>query len=162
RRQGWPSSGAQGRGQVVVERLRLQAQAGHPAQEQDRLLVEEVARSWRRRAFRSRSTGAGSSSRTSTRSSTPPRASPRRRSSPTMVVFDLDPGEPAGVLQCAEVALLVRDALDALDLRAVIKTSGSKGLQLYVPVNRAAPYEAAKEFAHSLARLLEKQHPDLV
>ena len=83
-------------------------------------------------------------------------------SSPTMVVFDLDPGPPAAVLQCAEVALLLRDALDALDMRAVIKTSGSKGLQLYVPINRPAPYDAAKEFARSLARLLEKQHPDLV
>ena len=47
-------------------------------------------------------------------------------------------------------------------MRAAIKTSGSKGLQLYVPLNRPAPYDAAKEFARSLARLLEKQHPDLV
>ena len=82
--------------------------------------------------------------------------------SPSMIVFDLDPGAPAGVLQCAEVGLLLRDALEALGLRSVIKTSGSKGLQLYVPVNQAVPYDRAKEFARSLARLLEKQQPDLV
>ena len=60
------------------------------------------------------------------------------------------------------MALLLRDALDALDLAAVIKTSGSKGLQVYVPLNRPADYDDTKPFARSLARLLEKENPDLV
>jgi bifunctional non-homologous end joining protein LigD len=81
---------------------------------------------------------------------------------PTAVVFDLDPGAPADVIDCARVALLLRDALDALGLVALIKTSGSKGLQVYVPLNRPADYDTTKPFARSLARLLEKEHPDLV
>ncbi len=81
---------------------------------------------------------------------------------PTYVVFDLDPGAPAAVLECARVAVLLRDALDALGLEALVKTSGSKGLQVYVPLNRPADYAATKGFARSLARLLEKEHPDLV
>jgi bifunctional non-homologous end joining protein LigD len=81
---------------------------------------------------------------------------------PTYVVFDLDPGAPAGVIECARVAVLLRDALDALGLAAVVKTSGSKGLQVYVPLNRPADYAETKGFARSLARLLEKEHPDLV
>ena len=83
-------------------------------------------------------------------------------SRPTHVVFDLDPGAPAAVIECARVALLLRDALDALGLQAVVKTSGSKGLQVYVPLNRPADYADTKAFARSLARLLEKEHPDLV
>jgi bifunctional non-homologous end joining protein LigD len=83
-------------------------------------------------------------------------------SRPTHVVFDLDPGAPAAVIECARVALLLRDALDALGLQAVVKTSGSKGLQVYVPLNRPAEYTETKGFARSLARLLEKEHPDLV
>ena len=83
-------------------------------------------------------------------------------SRPTHVVFDLDPGTPAAVIECARVALLLRDALDALGLQAVVKTSGSKGLQVYVPLNRPAEYTETKGFARSLARLLEKEHPDLV
>jgi DNA ligase D-like protein (predicted polymerase) len=54
---------------------------------------------------------------------------------PTAVVFDLDPGAPADVRTCAEVALLVREVLDGLGLRSFPKTSGSKGLQVYVPVH---------------------------
>jgi bifunctional non-homologous end joining protein LigD len=81
---------------------------------------------------------------------------------PTYVVFDLDPGAPAGVIECARVAVLLRDALDALGLAAVVKTSGSKGLQVYVPLNRPADYAETKGFARSLARLLEKEHPELV
>jgi bifunctional non-homologous end joining protein LigD len=81
---------------------------------------------------------------------------------PTYVVFDLDPGAPAGVIECAHVAVLLRDALDALGLAAGVKTSGSKGLQVYVPLKRPADYAETKGFARSLARLLEKEHPDLV
>jgi bifunctional non-homologous end joining protein LigD len=81
---------------------------------------------------------------------------------PTMVVFDLDPGAPADVLECARVALLLRDALDGLGLQSVIKTSGSKGLQVYLPLNTPAGYEETRPFARAIARLLEKEHGDLV
>ena len=81
---------------------------------------------------------------------------------PTAVVFDLDPGAPAAVIESARVALLLRGSLDALGLQALVKTSGSKGLQVYVPLNQPADYDHTKGFARSLARLLEKEHPDLV
>jgi bifunctional non-homologous end joining protein LigD len=77
-------------------------------------------------------------------------------------VFDLDPGPPAAVIESARVALLLRETLEALKLEAVVKTSGSKGLQVYVPLNRPADYDHTKGFARSIARLLEKEHPDLV
>ena len=82
--------------------------------------------------------------------------------SPTSVVFDLDPGPPADVLSCARVALLVRQVLGSLGLELWPKTSGSKGLQLYVPLNSGASYSQTKPFAHALARLLEREHPDLI
>jgi bifunctional non-homologous end joining protein LigD len=82
--------------------------------------------------------------------------------SPTAVVFDLDPGPPADVLTCARVALLVRDLFDHLGLRLWPKTSGSKGLQLYLPLNSGATYAETKPFAHAVARLLERNHPKLV
>ncbi|HEX2850425.1 MAG TPA: non-homologous end-joining DNA ligase [Acidimicrobiales bacterium] len=84
---------------------------------------------------------------------------------PTMVVFDLDPGAPAGLPECREVALHLRDVFDHLDLRSVVKTSGSKGLQVYVPLNTPATYEGpggTKGFALAVAQLLERQLPDLV
>jgi bifunctional non-homologous end joining protein LigD len=82
---------------------------------------------------------------------------------PTMVVFDLDPGPPAGVIECAHVARWLRDVLDHLGLQSVIKTSGSKGLQLYVPLNtEGITYERTKPFAQGLAHLVEQEHPDLV
>jgi bifunctional non-homologous end joining protein LigD len=81
---------------------------------------------------------------------------------PTAVVFDLDPGPPADILTCARVALLVRDRLEPLGLRLWPKTSGSKGLQLYLPLNSGATYATTKPFAHALARLLERDHPELV
>jgi bifunctional non-homologous end joining protein LigD len=83
-------------------------------------------------------------------------------SSPTSVVFDLDPGAPADVLTCARVALLVRAVLEHLHLEAWVKTSGSKGLQLYVPLNSGATYERSTPFAKAVAQLLEKRHPELV
>ena len=82
--------------------------------------------------------------------------------SPTSVVFDLDPGAPADVLTCARVALLVRDVLEQLHLEAWVKTSGSKGLQLYAPLNSGATYERSAPFAKAVAQLLEKRHPELV
>ena len=77
-----------------------------------------------------------------------------------MVAFDLDPGEPAGVLDCARVALQLRDVLGDLGLEAWAKTSGSKGMQVYVPLNSpGVTYDDTKGFSHALAQLLEKQHP---
>jgi len=81
---------------------------------------------------------------------------------PTMLVFDLDPGEPAGVLECAQVALWVRDLFGQLGLETCVKTSGSKGLQAYVPLNTDVTYDQCKPFAQAVAQLLEKQHPELV
>jgi bifunctional non-homologous end joining protein LigD len=81
---------------------------------------------------------------------------------PTMVVFDLDPGAPAALLECAEVALWLRQAFGALALECFPKTSGSKGLQVYLPLNTPASYDETKPFARALAELLEQQHPDRV
>jgi bifunctional non-homologous end joining protein LigD len=81
---------------------------------------------------------------------------------PTLLVFDLDPGPPAGLIACAEVALWLRDFLAGLRLQAFPKTSGSKGLQIYVPLNTPTTYLETKTFAHTLARRLEQQHPDKV
>jgi bifunctional non-homologous end joining protein LigD len=81
---------------------------------------------------------------------------------PTMMVFDLDPGEPADIVQCCQVGLWVRAIFDRLGLKSFAKTSGSKGLQVYVPLNTAVTYDETKLFAHELARALERQHPDMV
>lgn len=81
---------------------------------------------------------------------------------PTMVVFDLDPGAPAAVLECAEVAVWIRDVLADLGLQTVVKTSGSKGLQVYLPLNTPATYQSTAAFSRHLAQLLERQGPDQV
>ncbi len=81
---------------------------------------------------------------------------------PTFIVFDLDPGAPANMVQCCRVGLWVREVFETLGLRSFAKTSGSKGLQIYVPLWTAVTYDQTKPFAHELARLLEKQHPELV
>jgi bifunctional non-homologous end joining protein LigD len=81
---------------------------------------------------------------------------------PTAAVFDLDPGAPADVITCAEVAFILRDALDRLGLQAWPKTSGSKGIQVYVPLNSGAGYDRVKPFAQAIAQLLERDHPDLI
>jgi bifunctional non-homologous end joining protein LigD len=81
---------------------------------------------------------------------------------PTAMVYDLDPGEPANIVQCCRVGLWLRDLLDGMGLKAFPKTSGSKGLQAYVPLNTKAGYPETKSFAHELARKLERDHPDLV
>ena len=78
---------------------------------------------------------------------------------PTMLVFDLDPGPPATVVECGRVAFWLREVLEDLGLQAFPKTSGSKGLQIYVPLNTPVTYDEAKPFAHALAKLLEQQHP---
>jgi bifunctional non-homologous end joining protein LigD len=81
---------------------------------------------------------------------------------PTMIVFDLDPGEGLDVLAAARVAVWIRDMLTELGLESVVKSSGSKGLHVHVPLNSAVTYDDTKPFAQAVARLLEKQHPDLV
>jgi bifunctional non-homologous end joining protein LigD len=79
---------------------------------------------------------------------------------PTMIVFDLDPGPPANIVQCCQVGLWVREIFEQFGLKSFPKTSGSKGLQIYVPLNTPTSYDATKPFAHALARLLEQQYPD--
>jgi bifunctional non-homologous end joining protein LigD len=81
---------------------------------------------------------------------------------PTTLAFDLDPGEPADVLDCCRVAIWLRDMFASLDLECFPKTSGSKGLQVYVPLNTDVGYEQTKPFAKAVAELLEKEHPDTV
>ena len=82
---------------------------------------------------------------------------------PTMLVFDLDPGPGADIVTCCEVALVLRGLFDKLGLTTVAKTSGSKGLQVYLPLNRPdVTYDDTKPFAKAVAELLEKQMPDLV
>jgi len=81
---------------------------------------------------------------------------------PTMIVFDLDPGPPANIVQCAQVGLWVRAIFDHFGLQSFPKTSGSKGMQIYVPLNTPTSYEETKPFAHAIARLLESEHRDMV
>ena len=82
--------------------------------------------------------------------------------SPTMMVFDLDPGPPANIVQCAQVGVWLREMFDHWGLESFPKTSGSKGLQVYIPLNTPTSYDVTKPFAHGLARLLEHEHPELV
>ncbi len=81
---------------------------------------------------------------------------------PTMLVFDLDPGPPAGIIECCEVALVLRGLFEQLGLQSVVKTSGSKGMQVYLPLNTAVEYGATKTFARRVAELLEQRMPELV
>jgi bifunctional non-homologous end joining protein LigD len=81
---------------------------------------------------------------------------------PTVLAFDLDPGPPADVVDCARVALRLREVLAQLELECLVKTSGSKGMQLYVPLNSKATYEETRPFAQALAQLIAKQTPDEV
>jgi bifunctional non-homologous end joining protein LigD len=81
---------------------------------------------------------------------------------PDLMVFDLDPGPPATIVECCEVAGHVRSLLAADGLTAYAKTSGSKGLQLYVPLDEKAGWEDVHSYARKLAQQLEKEHPKLV
>jgi len=79
---------------------------------------------------------------------------------PTMVVFDLDPGAPAALLECCEVGLVIRHVLADLGLTSVVKTSGSKGLQLYVPLNTpGVGHDDTARFSRTIAQVLEQQEP---
>jgi bifunctional non-homologous end joining protein LigD len=81
---------------------------------------------------------------------------------PTVLAFDLDPGPPADVVDCSRVALRLREVLGQLGLECFAKTSGSKGMQLYVPLNGKTSYEETRPFAQALAQLIAKQTPDEV
>jgi bifunctional non-homologous end joining protein LigD len=81
---------------------------------------------------------------------------------PTHLVFDLDPGEGAGLVECIEVVFFLRDVLAKLRLKSFPKVSGSKGIQLYVPLNTPVSYEATQLFAKTIAELLEREHPKLI
>jgi bifunctional non-homologous end joining protein LigD len=83
---------------------------------------------------------------------------------PTLMAFDLDPGEGTGLAECCEVALLLRDALGQLGLECFAKTSGSKGIQVYVPLNvDDVDYDhGTKLISNALARHLESAHPKLI
>src|SRR5689334_483078 len=81
---------------------------------------------------------------------------------PTMMVFDLDPGPPADIVQCCQVGLWLRDLLGAMKLKSFAKTSGSKGLQVYVPLNTPVSFDQTKDLSRALAQLLENEHGNLV
>ncbi len=81
---------------------------------------------------------------------------------PTYLVFDLDPGPGADVLTCAEVAFLLREALSRRKLECFSKVSGSKGIQVYVPLNTPVTYDQTQPFARALAEALARGHPDLI
>ncbi len=81
---------------------------------------------------------------------------------PTVIAFDLDPGAPATIVECSRVGLRVRELFANLGLESFAKTSGSKGLQVYVPLNTAVTYEQTKPFARAVAQALERAEPELV
>jgi bifunctional non-homologous end joining protein LigD len=82
---------------------------------------------------------------------------------PDSMVFDLDPGEPANILQCARVALILRDLLSRIGLSCYVKTSGQKGLHVFVPLNRReTTFEDTKTFSKAVAGTMQKHYPDLV
>jgi bifunctional non-homologous end joining protein LigD len=82
---------------------------------------------------------------------------------PDSLVFDLDPGDPANILDCARVALILRDLLKPLGLTGLVKTSGKKGLHVYVPLNRPeTTFADTKKFSRAVAEILQKNYPELV
>ena len=82
---------------------------------------------------------------------------------PDSMVFDLDPGDGANILDCGRVALILRDLLSELRLASYVKTSGRKGLHVYVPLNRKeTTFEETKKFSKAVALIMQKNYPDLV
>jgi bifunctional non-homologous end joining protein LigD len=79
-----------------------------------------------------------------------------------MMVFDLDPGAPADIVQCCRIVLWLRDLLGKMKLKSFAKTSGSKGLQIYVPLNTSVTYDETKSLSLGLAEHLEREHANLV
>ena len=86
----------------------------------------------------------------------------KKHEQPTVLAFDLDPGPPADIVDCCRVALRLRALLDHRELESFVKTSGSKGMQLYVPLNTKVTYEETRPFAQALAKVVAKQAPDEV
>ncbi len=82
--------------------------------------------------------------------------------SPSMLVFDLDPGDPATIVECCQVALEIQSVLKSVDLVACAKSSGNKGLQLYVPLNSPHTHADASDFALAVAQVLEQRSPDSI
>lgn len=81
---------------------------------------------------------------------------------PTTIAFDLDPGPPGDIVLCCQVGLWLKALFDGLGLKSFAKTSGSKGLQVYVPLNTPVSYDQTKTFAHTVAQVLERRFPDVV
>jgi bifunctional non-homologous end joining protein LigD len=82
---------------------------------------------------------------------------------PDSIVFDLDPGDQANILDCSKVALILRDLLSQMSLSGYVKTSGKKGLHVYVPLNRKeATFEDTRKFSKAVAEVLQRNYPDLV
>jgi bifunctional non-homologous end joining protein LigD len=81
---------------------------------------------------------------------------------PTVLAFDLDPGPPADILDCCRVGLRLRELFEGIGLESFPKTSGSKGLQVYVPLNGDVTYDQTKPFARAVAQALERTDPDLI
>ncbi len=81
---------------------------------------------------------------------------------PTLIAFDLDPGNGATLVDCCRVAMLVRDWFAAYKLKSWAKVSGSKGMQIYVPLNTPTTYELTQPIAKHVAEELERQHPDSI
>jgi len=92
-----------------------------------------------------------------------PLARARSAETPDSMVFDLDPGDQANILECARVALTLRDLLSRMGLASYVKTSGMKGLHVYVPLNRKeTTFEDTKTFSKAVAEIMQKHYPDLV
>jgi bifunctional non-homologous end joining protein LigD len=81
---------------------------------------------------------------------------------PTVLAFDLDPGAPATAVECAQIALRLRELFGELGLECFAKHSGSKGIQVYVPLNTAVTYEQTKTYSRAVAQALERAEPELV
>jgi bifunctional non-homologous end joining protein LigD len=81
---------------------------------------------------------------------------------PTLIAFDLDPGAPATVVECCRVAELLHGMFNGLGLQCFAKTSGSKGMQVYVPLNSEATFAETKAFSKTVAELLAREEPGLV
>ena len=86
----------------------------------------------------------------------------RRPAQPTVLAFDLDPGPPANVVDCCRIALQLRTMFEHFDLQCFPKTTGSKGLQVYVPLNTKSHYDETKPFAKAMAQFLEKRTGEVV
>jgi bifunctional non-homologous end joining protein LigD len=86
----------------------------------------------------------------------------RKHERPTVLAFDLDPGPPADIVDCCRVGLRLKEMFDHFGVQSFAKTSGSKGMQIYVPLNTATSYEETRPFAQAIAQLLAKQTPDTV